>query len=76
MYVNTVGQQKSVGFFGGSRVVGPDGRTVAQAAVDREDCQIVEIDLSEAVLRRRRQLLFRDRRPELYGFLAEAAGTG
>lgn len=72
LYVNTVGDQRGVHFFGGSRVVDPAGRTLAEAAYDEPDLLVVDIDLAEVARRRQQRLLFRDRVPALYRAIAEA----
>lgn len=71
VYVNTVGDQRGQWFFGGSRVVGPDGQVRFTCPEDTEAVQVGEIDLDEVAMHRRRQHLFRDRVPSLYGPLVE-----
>ncbi|MCO5227705.1 MAG: carbon-nitrogen hydrolase family protein [Thermomicrobiales bacterium] len=75
VYANTVGHQKTIHFFGGSRVVGPDGRTRAHAGEDTETCLIAEISLAEMRLLRRQTLRFRDRVPSLYQPITEGSTT-
>ena len=65
-YVNTVGDQRGVSFFGGSRIVDPSGNTLAQAQDGVEELLITDVDLSLVAKRRRERLLFRDRVPDLY----------
>lgn len=52
---NRVGREGDLTFWGGSRVVDPFGRTVAQASTDREDLAQAQIDF-DAVRRARYQL--------------------
>lgn len=75
VYANTVGYQKDIHFFGGSRVVGPDGRTRAHAGEDIETCLVAEISLAEMHLHRRKTLKFRDRVPSLYQPITEGSTT-
>ena len=64
-FVNRVGYEDGVSFFGGSLAVGPSGHTVAQAKDLDED--LVLADLDPARLRRERikYPLLRDERPDL-----------
>ncbi|HEU0163792.1 MAG TPA: carbon-nitrogen hydrolase family protein, partial [Thermomicrobiales bacterium] len=66
VYANTVGLQKETNFFGGSRIVGPDGSTRTMGPFDEEACVIGEIDLHESRMQRRSTLRFRERVPSLY----------
>ncbi len=52
LYCNSVGTQGPYAFFGGSRIVAPDGEVTAQAADSREELLVAEID-PEAVARER-----------------------
>jgi len=65
VFVNRVGYEDGVGFFGGSLAVAPSGHAVARAADLVED--LVVVDLDPARLRRERikYPLLRDERPEL-----------
>jgi predicted amidohydrolase len=60
--VNRVGFEDGLCFWGGSRVVGPDGRVLAEAPMLDESLTLAEIDLAE--LRRQRTItpLARDER--------------
>ncbi len=61
LYCNVVGQQGPYSFFGGSRIVGPDGVVVAEAACGEEAILVGQID-PEAVARERyRRHPFSDR---------------
>ncbi len=76
-YCNTVGTQKDSDFFGGSKIVSPDGRVIAEAAFGEEDFLVATIDLDEASLIRRQRLTFRDVQPWLFEEMAEVArGNG
>lgn len=67
---STVGNQKGDTFVGGSAVIDPTGRTVAEAAFNREDLVFADID-PELAFRVRAQLnTFAARRPETYGAIA------
>ena len=65
VFVNRVGVDESITFWGGSEVVGPDGGTVFQAPLHEEGLFVVELD--RAALRRERIALplLRDERPEV-----------
>jgi len=69
VYCNTVGWQKDFSFFGGSKVVSAGGKVTTEAKLDEEDFVVGEVDVAEALLLRRQWLLFRERRPDLYGAL-------
>jgi predicted amidohydrolase len=75
VYANCVGDQLDNHFFGGSRVVGPDGIVRTQGAFDEEDLVISRIDLNESRLLRRKTLRFRERVPELYRPIVEGERT-
>jgi hypothetical protein len=64
IYVNRVGVDESITFWGGSHVVGPDGADVFKAPLHDEGLYLTEIDL-DAIRRERISLpLLRDERPE------------
>ncbi len=65
VFVNRVGVDESITFWGGSEVVAPDGSTVFQAPLHDEGLFLVELD--RAALRRERIALplLRDERPEM-----------
>jgi predicted amidohydrolase len=75
-YCNTVGAQKDSDFFGGSKIVAPNGRVVAEAKFGEEDFLVAAIDLDEASLIRRQRLTFRDVQPWLFEEMAEVARGG
>jgi predicted amidohydrolase len=76
--VNRVGQERGTRFIGNSKIVDAWGDTLAQAATDDEQTIYAEVNLAEA---RQKHVIFkagefemdfiRDRRPELYGKIAE-----
>ena len=55
VFVNRVGTEGSLRFWGGSHVVDPWGQVIAEADEDREDLLTIDIDLS-LVRRRRREI--------------------
>jgi len=72
-YVNLVGIEDGLQFGGGSRLVGPQGKTLVEAKYDEEDLVIGEVDYSDA---RSVETFFpalRDLRPELFDKLKESA---
>jgi len=46
-FVNMVGVEDGLQFWGGSRLVGPNGRVLSQAKYDEEDFLICEVDYSD-----------------------------
>ena len=65
IFVNRVGVDESISFWGGSEVVGPDGSSVFQAPLHDEGLFLVDLDRA-AVRRERITLpLLRDERPEV-----------
>ncbi|HZD70056.1 MAG TPA: nitrilase-related carbon-nitrogen hydrolase [Actinomycetes bacterium] len=62
VFVNRVGQEGKLQFWGGSHVVDPWGRVVAEAPEGREELLIVEVDLDEVRRRRREVPLVREAR--------------
>lgn len=72
-YVNLVGIEDGLQFWGGSRLVGPNGRIIVSAKYDEEDLVIGEIDYAEM-----RQVepfvpTLKDLRPEIFDKLKEKA---
>jgi predicted amidohydrolase len=65
IFVNRVGVDESISFWGGSEVIGPDGSTVFGAPLHDEGLFLVDLD--RAALRRERIALplLRDERPEV-----------
>jgi predicted amidohydrolase len=65
IFVNRVGVDESITFWGGSEVVAPDGTTVFSAPLHEEGLFLVDLDMA-AVRRERISLpLLRDERPEV-----------
>ncbi len=65
VFVNRVGVEESISFWGGSEVIGPDGAAVFSAPFYDEGLYPVEIDLAEVRRARISLPLLRDERPEL-----------
>jgi predicted amidohydrolase len=68
-YVNLVGIENGLIFWGGSRIVGPDGRIVTKAKYDEEDLVTATIDYSDLKASRIAAPVLRDLRPEIYNEL-------
>jgi predicted amidohydrolase len=64
--VNRVGTEQEVTYCGLSQVVDPRGQVVAQAAPDREENLVADVDLSAILRERRQEPVLRARRPALY----------
>ncbi len=62
VFVNRVGREGDLHFFGRSHIVDPWGHTVAEAKADEADLLTVEIDLDEVRRRRREIPLLREAR--------------
>jgi predicted amidohydrolase len=62
VFVNRVGIEEPMHFWGGSHVVDPWGNLVAEADLDREHLLSVEIDLADIRLRRRQVPLVKEAR--------------
>jgi len=73
---NRVGSERGFRFIGQSKICDPSGRTLAEAAHDREEILYAEIDVEKA---RRKKIIrvpklheidrVHDRRPEMYGLI-------
>ena len=64
---NRIGDDKTLGFFGHSRIIGPTGKVIATLDEEKEGTISAEIDLSQS--RRERvsyYTFFKDRRPDTY----------
>lgn len=72
-YVNLVGIEDGLQFWGGSRMIGPSGRILAQAKYDEEDMVVTNIDYSDMDRIGVFVPMLRDLRPELYDSLKEQA---
>ncbi|MHB8633564.1 MAG: carbon-nitrogen hydrolase family protein [Thermoplasmatota archaeon] len=79
LYANCVGPQDGLVFWGGSRVVGPRGQTVAALEPYREGRVVADIDLDDVVAAREFRPTLRDSHPEdlenLAGHPVRALGT-
>ena len=64
-FTNRVGVDESLIFWGGSRVIGPDGVVLAEAPLFEEALLLAEIDLDEVARARTALPLLRDERMEL-----------
>ena len=71
-YVNLVGVQDGLQFWGGSRLVGPTGDLVAKAKYDEEDFVICEVNYSDMRPAETFIPTLRDLRPELFEQLKES----
>lgn len=67
--VNHVGQEGKAVFFGGTKLVAPDGETVVQAE-EQDDIIVADLDRDLFEQTRRLTPFFRDRRPDLYTALS------
>ena len=72
--VNRIGRERPAGgagleFWGRSFIAGPGGQLVAQAAADREEIVLAEVDLAEVDDTRTHWPFLRDRRIDAYGDL-------
>jgi len=70
-YVNLVGVEDGLIFWGGSRIVGPDGTVIKKAKYDEEDLVIATIDYSELKASRIAAPVLRDLRPEIFDELSQ-----
>jgi predicted amidohydrolase len=70
-YVNLAGVQDGLQFWGGSRLVGPNGDVLAKAKYDEEDFVQCEVDYSELRTAETFIPTLRDLRPELFDKLKE-----
>jgi predicted amidohydrolase len=70
-YVNLAGVQDGLQFWGGSRLVGPNGDVLFRAKYDEEDFAICEVDYNDLRTAETFIPTLRDLRPELYDKLKE-----
>ena len=61
------GQTNGIQFWGSSFVAGPQGELIYRAPTDREDCQVIDIDMKRSEQVRRWWPFLRDRRIDHYG---------
>ena len=72
-YVNLVGVEDGLQFWGGSRLVSPTGDVVAKAKYDEEDFVTCEVDYSDLRAAETFIPALRDLRPELFDELKKSA---
>jgi len=72
-YVNLVGIEDGLQFWGGSRLIGPNGKLIASAKYDEEDLVIGEVDYADIGPVEAFVPTLRDLRPELFNKLKEKA---
>jgi predicted amidohydrolase len=72
-YVNLVGVQDGLQFWGGSRLVGPTGDVLAKANYDEEDLVICDVNYGDIRAAETFIPTLRDLRPELFDELKKAA---
>src|SRR5207237_2386027 len=76
VFVNRVGHEDGIAFWGGSEVIGPDGTICARAKEFEEELLVTDIDTELIARERSRNPLLRDERPELvFRALAERMGV-
>ena len=73
VYVNLVGIEDGLQFWGGSRMIAPTGKIFAQARYDEEDIVVTEIDYSDMDRVEVFVPMLRDLRPELFDSLKKQA---
>jgi predicted amidohydrolase len=74
-YVNLVGVEDGLQFWGGSRLVSPTGGVLAKAKYDKEDLVICEVDYSDIRPAETFIPTLRDLRPELFDELKKQSET-
>lgn len=72
-YVNLVGIEDGLQFWGGSRLVGPNGKVLAQAKYDEEDLVMCDVDYADIKPVETFVPILRDLRPELFDELKKQA---
>lgn len=72
-FVNLVGVEDGLQFWGGSRLIGPQGKILAQAKYDEEDLVIGEVNYSDIRPVEAFVPTLKDLRPELFDKLKENA---
>lgn len=68
-YVNLVGVEDGLQFWGGSRLISPTGDIIAKAKYDEEDFVICEVDFTDLISAETFIPTLRDLRPELFAEL-------
>jgi predicted amidohydrolase len=74
-YTNLVGIEDGLQFWGGSRIIAPNGNIMAQAKYDEEDIITAKINYSDMKQVEAFVPTLRDLRPELFSTLKEEAET-
>lgn len=74
-YVNLVGVEDGLQFWGGSRLLSPTGDLLAKAKYDEEDLVICEVDYSDIRPAETFIPTLRDLRPELFDQLKKQSET-
>jgi predicted amidohydrolase len=72
-FVNLVGVEDGLQFWGGSRLIGPQGKILAKAKYDEEDMVIGEVDYADVRPIEAFVPTLKDLRPELFDKLKENA---
>ena len=72
-FVNLVGVEDGLQFWGGSRLVGPNGRVLAQAKYDEEDLVVCEVEYADIKPLETFIPTLKDLRPELFDKLKKRA---
>ncbi len=70
-YVNLVGIEDGLQFWGGSRIISPNGRMIAQAKYDEEDLVVGTVDYTDIGYTGTFIPTLRDLRPELFDELGD-----
>jgi 5-aminopentanamidase len=70
-YANRVGREGDLSYVGQSCVAGPDGSEIARAGRDEEVLLLAELDRAAVAGSRAAYCYLEERRPDLYGALAE-----
>ena len=72
-YVNLVGIEDGLQFWGGSRLVGPNGKVLVQAKLDEEDLVICDVDYTDIRSVETFVPTLKDLRPEIFDKLKSQA---
>ncbi len=72
-YVNLVGMEDGLEFWGGSRLIGPQGKVLVQAKYDEEDLVMCEVDYTDIRPIETFVPTLKDLRPELFDDLKKHA---
>jgi predicted amidohydrolase len=72
-YVNLVGIEDGLQFWGGSRLIGPNGRVLAETKYDKEDLVIGDVNYTDIRPIETFVPILKDLRPELFDKLKESA---